>query len=296
MKVLVIGGTGVLGSHLVAELRHRGHNPVPVGREVDLSDGRALRHLLPLDAVLAASPAPAGLVQAAAADAGVPSVDVGLDPLPPRVRTALEGDALPHVVGAGFIPGLSGLGAVALANEHGAERVHVHLTQSTNARVGPAGVRAMLGLLADRPPRTPTRPGLGLHHPEAVPLAGRGLTVTYSTAWDDDRTTRLLETARRLHLIPALTALPDRAVRLLTRHSPDRPERAALRWTAEGGEMSVVATGDYAATAAVAVTAAEQLPTAPGGVHQLWEVLTLDDITRATAHVLSWSAEGRAGM
>lgn len=60
--------------------------------------------------------------------------------------------------------------------------------------------------------------------------------------------------------------------------------------------MSVVATGDYAATAAVAVTAAEQLPTAPGGVHQLWEVLTLDDITRATAHVLSWSAEGRAGM
>src|SRR5699024_962466 len=156
----------------------------------------------------------------ASARAGVPSVDAA-----GRMRDDLLGQAEAmaarhaHVVGAGLFPGLSGLLAHEVAGVAPGRRVTLTLQQSSNARVGAAGVREMLQMGAPGPGiRRGGEVLLRLDHPEAGALAAAGIEARYLTRWDSPGQTRGIGALAALGLLPGVTRLPDRWLRGLARH------------------------------------------------------------------------------
>lgn len=285
MRALVLGGTGALGSRITARFQALGHEPTPVGRTVALTDASDVaRHADGFDVVVNVAPAGTGIVQRGCDDAGVPSVDLNL-----AGRSSYPEDATgaAHIVGGGLNPGFSGLAAHALAKASGDRVVTIVLEQSSNADVGPAGVREMLRWVAGG--RGPRPAGaLPLAHPEASALALSDITAAYATRWDDPARQRLLAGLARLRLLGLVGALPDFVLRRTARHDPALPEVARLVLTApSGARIEAESEGDYAGTAAMAVAFATKVGRLPAGLHLPWDVLELDDVRDDVADVVT---------
>lgn len=297
MRVHVLGGTGALGAAISERLRSAGHVATASGREVDVTDIRAVGRALTggpasgVDAVVCAAPGSVGAVQQACAAASVPSVDVS-----PRYGQALVGaeraaraSGTPHLVATGMFPGLSGVVAAEFARPR--TPLELRLVQSGNARVGAAGVREMLRWVADGAGavRRDGSAWLRLASAEADALAAEGLDVRMLTRWDDRAQSVAIASLRRTGALRPLLGVPDAVLARMARHSPDRPESVEL--SAHDPHRGIVwaarARGDYAATAAVAVAAAARLERLPAGVHRPWQCLDLGDVLTDVADVVT---------
>lgn len=299
MRILILGGTGALGSRVGARLRADGHGVAATGREVDVTDvaaltGHARRH----DLVISLAPVPAGLVQLACARAGVASVDAAgradEDLLEQADAEATSGSTA-HVVGVGLIPGLSGLLAHEVAAAAPRRRLAVVLEQSSNAWVGPAGVREMLRMVERDPGiRRGAEVLLRLDHPEAAALTRAGVDAEYLTRWDSRAQTRATGALAALGLLPAVTRLPDRWLRALASHRPDLGEEATLTVRAAGARLgaSVEVRSDYEATAAVLAAVAAGASGFPPGVLRLWEAVEVSTIAEEISDVVSFRGLG----
>lgn len=292
MRILILGGTGALGSRVGARLRAAGHGVAVTGREVDVTDVAAVTgHARHHDVVISLAPVPAGFVQLACARAGVPSVDAAA-----RVNQDLleQADAeattksTAHVVGVGLIPGLSGLLVHEVAAAVPGRRLAVVLEQSSNAWVGPAGVREMLRMVQPGPGiRRGAEVLLRLDHPEAATLARTGVAAEYFTRWESGGQTRATSALAALGLLPAVTRLPDRWLRGLASHRPDLGEEATLTVRAAGARLGASAEvrSDYEATAAVLAAVAVRAPRLTPGVLRLWEAVELSAIAEEISDV-----------
>ena len=294
VRALILGGTGTLGSLTAARLRDAGHGVAVTGREVDITDHDALTdHARRHDVVVSLAPFPAGRVQLASARAGVPSVDAA-----GRVRDDLLGQAeamaarqgVAHVVGVGLFPGLSGLLAHEVAGVAPGRGLTLTLHQSSNARVGAAGVREMLQTVEPGPGiRRGSEVLLRLDHPEAGALAAAGIEARYLTGWDSTGQTRTTGALAALGLLPGVTRLPDRWLRGLARHRPDAGEEATLTVRAVGARVEAIARvrSDYEATAAVLAAVATRARDFPPGVHRLWEATELAELEAEISDVVA---------
>ena len=247
---------------------------------LDALTDHARRH----DVVLSLAPVPAGFVQLACARAGVPSVDAAGHSRPDLLRQADEiasrrGSG--HVVGVGLVPGLSGLLAQEVAAAAPGQRLAVTLEQSSNAQVGPAGIRDMLAMVERGPGiRRHNEMLLRLDHPEAVALARAGIAAEYLTRWDSPGQTRAIGMLAALGLLPVVTRLPHRWLGRLSRHRRSAGEEAALTVRAARSKAWARARvrSDYQATAAVLAAVAVRAGDLGPGVLRLWEAIELATI------------------
>lgn len=258
--------------------------------QVALSD-HARRH----DVVISLVPQASGQVQLACARTGVPSVDASggtsADLLAHADAVASERGS-GHIVGVGLFPGLSGLMAHEVAAVVPGRRLAVTLVQSSNARVGPAGVREMLGMVEPGPGvRRGADVLLRLEHPEATALAHSGIEAEYFTRWDSRSQTRTIGVLAALGLLPMLTRLPDRWLRRLAPHRPDACEEAVLTVRAAGAEFVARAEvrSDYEATAALLAATAIRAANFTPGVLPLWGAVELSTIAAEISDVVSLS-------
>lgn len=213
IRVLVLGASGTLGSQVGTALETAGfevlrgvRSPLRPGDvPVDIHDRRSLESATAhVDLVVVAVPHTDPLVQQVCAQAAVPCLDVSPHlELRDSARRTLREQGPASIVMCGLYPGLSGiLASHVAAGLDEVEEISVGLLQSTNARVGPAGVRDMLASLA--------RP---------VPESG-GMAPGSSRAWCAAPSTSLPGTthARRKPCTCAPRRMaPDRAVAPLGR-------------------------------------------------------------------------------
>ena len=202
-----------------------------------------------------------------------------------------------HVVGVGLFPGLSGLLTQEVAAAAPGRRIAVALQQSSNARVGPAGMREMLGMVEPGPGiRRGSEVLLRLEHPEAAALRRSGVVAEYVTRWDSGGQTRAVGALAALGLLPILTRLPNRWLGRFARHRPGIGEEATLTVRAPGSgvEARATARSDYEATAAVLAAVAGRAGALAPGVHRLWETTEPTRIVEEIGDVVTLSARGLA--
>ncbi|ROR72041.1 hypothetical protein [Bogoriella caseilytica] len=315
-RVLVIGASGTLGSQIGTALEEAGcevlrgvRSPLRPGDiPVDINDRRSLQGAAAhVDLVVVAVPHIDPLVQQVCAQAAVPCLDVSPHlELRDSARRALREQGPPSIVMCGLYPGLSGiLASHVAAGLDEVEEISVGLLQSTNAHVGPAGVRDMLASLA-RP--VPKSGGMapGFRRRRRMQFGGREATVrlvrydesqllrerfstseiNYFTAWDSQSFTAAIAALQRVGL---LSRLVRSTVDLTPRHNPRAPQTVHLRAEAHGSRqgrraaraLEVEAESDYGATALMVVAVARRLlarSTNVRGVVSPMDVLALSDL------------------
>ncbi|MGW5753734.1 SDR family oxidoreductase [Nocardia rhamnosiphila] len=297
MKILVLGGYGAVGGHLVAELRRRGDSVLAAGRDparadvvVDLADPALIQYsaaLAGVDTVVNASGAEDPELAARASAAGCAFVDV--------TATAGYIDELrqsapagPIVVDVGLAPGLTDLLAVGVHTESPGP-VDLAVILGAGERHGAAATEWSYQLL-------------GKHFDD-----GSGRIRNYSRPAEfllpgQDRPRRLYRldfsdqhTLRRALGVPVRTyfGLDSRvattALAVLTWlpgashaprvHLPGSEEWIVLARGADGVTRWARGSNQSRATASVAAVATARAARLAPGVHALHEVLTLAELS-----------------
>lgn len=259
------------------------------------------------DLVVLAAPSITPAVQLACATRGTPCLDVSpRSDLRLGTYPELANAESPLLTMCGFFPGLSGI----LAREVSAgldevSDIRVGLLQSTNAAVGPSGVKDMLRALT-RPVPTTEGTARGFTERRRMRFDDRDVTVRrmdyderalvatcipaarveYYTAWSNRFFTGAVA---GLNAVGLLQALVDSRFAITPRHRPARPETVHLTVEAEGTSQGraamrrfrVSADSDYGATAEVVAATAVEILREPGrftGVQVPMEVFRLDDL------------------
>ncbi|MEU1956236.1 NAD-dependent epimerase/dehydratase family protein [Nocardia rhamnosiphila] len=297
MKILVLGGYGAVGSHLVALLRRRGDSVLAAGRDpvradvvVDLADPALTQYsaaLAGVDIVVNASGAEDSELAARAGAAGCAFVDVTatagyIDELR---RSASAG---PVVVDVGLAPGLTDLLAVAVHAESPGP-IDLAVVLGAGERHGAAATEWSYRLLGrhfddgGERIRNYSRPAKFL-------LPGQGKPrLLYRLDFSDQHTLRRefgvpvrtyfgLDSRFATTALAVLTWLPGSAHAPRV-HLPGSEEWIVLARGADGITRWAQGSNQSRATAAVAAVATARAPRLSPGVHALHEVLTLTELS-----------------
>lgn len=315
-KILVIGSSGALGQQIctalltqreVTLIRGVRSRDEPGSRRVDVCEETSIRaSAAEVDLVVVAVPQDQPRVQRVCAALGIACIDVSHEgALLRATQRELGGSTVPLVMMCGIYPGLSGILAADLVSTfEEVSQIHVGLLQSTNALVGPLGVRDMLGKIAQPvPTRNGLAPGFGLRRrmsfgerPVPVRLMRcderevllqrlRAGEVRYYTGWSDLRFTSMIAGLRRSGLLRLITRS---GVRITPRHDPSVPETIWLTVEASGRRggkpvtrsAGIQAFSDYGSTALIVAAVAKKLLSAPGpqGVLVPLDFFTAEDL------------------
>lgn len=297
MRVLVLGGYGAVGGHLVTELRRRGDAVVVAGRDparsdtvIDLQDPRlsAYRAALPrTDVTVNASGAENPRLAALAGDHGSAFIEISAtsEYLDDLARTNVGS---PVVVEVGLAPGLTNLLAAAVhrtspgpidlavflgaGEHHGAAAVEwSYRLLGKHFRDGDGYIRNYTQpetflLPGHRRPRRLYRLDFADQH-----TLQRDFDVAVRTFFGLD--SRLAATA-----LAALTWLPGASKAPRGLHFPGTDRWIVLARGHDGTTRWARGTNQSRATAIVAAAAATHAPHLPHGSHSLHRVLTLADL------------------
>jgi hypothetical protein len=300
MNVLVLGGYGATGAHIVALLRARGHSAIAAGRNsaradlvINLADtdyGPLLEALADVDVVINAAGTEDPAMIASVTAHGVAFVDItatsgyvaALDQLNP---------AAPVLVDVGLAPGLTNL-LTAAVHQQAPGPIDIAVLVRAAEQHGAAGVDWIYRLLGQRF-RDPATGGWVRNYTQPVhfDLPGHGRRRLYRADFSDQHTlTRDLRTPVRTYLgLDSRAATTTLALMTFLPGAAHAPRNLHFR----GGEHWIVlarasdgttrwATGHLQshATATIAVAAAHIAAEdgIPAGVYHLHDVMTLADL------------------
>lgn len=303
MNVLVLGGYGAVGRHVVAELREAGDTAYAAGRDaaradrvVDLRQGDLTPALDGIDVVVNAAGAEQARLVTQVTDAGAAFVDMTASTGYVAAVEALS-PAAPVLLSVGLAPGLTTLlAAAAYAEAPGP--VDIALVLGAGEKHGPAATAWSYDLLGRRfadthggPPVRNYTQGSRFTLP-----GGLGRRRLYRADFSDQHTlTRDLGAPVRTYFgmdsraataaLAVLTRVPggSRAPRGLHLPGSDRWV-AYARALNGGGDRAYWAEGrsQSLATAVVTVLAARKAVGLDAGVHHLTEVMSLDEFAAAS--------------
>jgi saccharopine dehydrogenase-like NADP-dependent oxidoreductase len=299
MRVLVLGGYGAVGRHLVSMLRHDGHTAVAAGRDtgradavMDLDDPEldAYRATLPrVDVVVNASGAenPRLAALAGASDCAFIDISATAGYLDQLRQLPSRG---PIIVDVGLAPGLTNLLAIAVHSQARTPGpIDLAVLLGAGERHGAAATDWSYRLLGahfhddDRRIRNYTRP-------EAFTLPGhRGPRRLVRLDFSDQHTLRRelnvpvrtffgLDSRLATAALAALTWLPGASKAPRGLHLPGTDRWIVLARGHDGTARWAQGRSQSRATAAVAAEATARALSAPHGVHPVHHILTLDDL------------------
>ncbi|MEU8137128.1 NAD-dependent epimerase/dehydratase family protein [Streptodolium elevatio] len=296
MKVLVLGGYGAVGRHVVAALREAGDTAYTAGRDTDRADRVVdLRHgdlppaaLDGIDVVVNAAGVELPGLVAQATDAGAAFVDMTASTGYVYAVEAMS-PAAPVVLSVGLAPGLTTLlAAAAYADSPGP--VDIALVLGAGEKHGPAATAWSYDLLGRRFPDTGGGPPVRNYtrgRPFALP--GLGRRRLYRADFSDQHTlTRDLGAPVRTYFgmdsraataaLALLTRVPggSRAPRGL--HLPGSDRWLAYARTATGRACWAQGRSQSRATAVVTVRAARRAVGLDAGVHHVTGILSLAEL------------------
>lgn len=300
MRVLVLGGYGAVGGHLVAELRHRGDTVVTAGRDparadtvIDLRDPTLSQYRAALsgtNVVVNAAGAEDTRLAALAGEHGCAFIDVSATAGYLRELAGSNAPA-PVLVDVGLAPGLTNLLAAAV-HENAPGPIDLAVFLGAGEHHGAAATEWSYRLL-----------GTHFHddghrvrnytQPELFRLPGyRKPRRLYRLDFSDQHTLRRdfnvavrtffgLDSHLATTALAALTWLPGASKAPRGLHLPGTDRWIVLARGHDGTTRWARGTSQSRATAIIAATAVEHAPHSPTGVHPLHHVLTLADLPTA---------------
>ncbi|WP_436771555.1 hypothetical protein [Yinghuangia sp. YIM S09857] len=295
MKVLVLGGYGAVGRHVVAVLRDAGdtaytagRNPARADRVVDLRQGGlAPAALKGIDVVVNAAGVERPHLVTQATDAGAAFVDMTASTAYVHAVEAMS-PAGPVLLSVGLAPGLTTLLATA-AYADAPGPVDIALVLGAGEKHGPAATAWTYDLIGRHFPDTEGGPPLRNYtRGRAFELPGLGKRRLYRTDFSDQHTlTRDLGAPVRTYFgldsraataaLALLTRVPggSRAPRGL--HVPGSDRWVAYARSASGRAHWAEGRSQSLATALVTVAAVRRTVSLGAGVHHLTKVLALEE-------------------
>lgn len=295
MKVLVLGGYGAVGRHVVAALREGGDTAYTAGRDparadrvVDLRRGDLTRALGGIDVVVNAAGAEQPRLVAQATDVGAAFVDMTATTGYVHAVEAMS-PAAPVLLSVGLAPGLTTLlAAAAYADSPGP--VDIALVLGAGEKHGPAATAWSYGLIGRRFPDTGGGPPVRNYtRGRTFALPGLGRRRLYRTDFSDQHTlTRELGAPVRTYFgvdsraataaLALLTRVPggSRAPRGL--HLPGSDRWVAYARSAAGRAYWAEGRSQSRATAVVTVSAARRAAGLDAGVHHVTGILSLAEV------------------
>lgn len=315
MNVLVLGGYGAVGRHVVAALREAGDTAYAAGRDttradrvVDLRRGDLTPALDGIDVVVNAAGAEQARLVAQATDAGAAFVDMTASTGYVEEVEALSPSA-PVLLSVGLAPGLTTLlAAAAYADAPGP--VDIALVLGAGEKHGPAATAWSYDLLGRRFADTHGGPLVRNYtHGREFTLPGLGRRRLYRADFSDQHTlTRELGAPVRTYFgmdsrvataaLTILTRVPggSRAPRGL--HLPGSDRWVAYARSLNGGRAHwAEGRSQSLATAVVTVLATRKAVGLEAGVHHLTDVMSLDEFVAASGGVSGGQSisEGKEG-
>lgn len=297
MNIIVLGGYGAVGAHVVAHLRARGEHVRAAGRDAHRADlvldardpARLNAALTGVDVVVnAAGIEDPSLVEQTTRH-GAAFVDITATT---SYMTALErlDPASPVLLSVGLAPGLTNLLAAAVHHDAPGQPIDIALLLGAGERHGKASTIWAYQLLGHhlREPAT-GRPIRNYSEPQRFDLPGYGRRRLYRADYSDQHvlnrdlnvpvrtyfglTSRLATTT-----LAALTWIPAAAKATPRLHLPGDQRWLALARSADGHTRGLGGRIQAQATAAITVIAAHTVTQLPPGIHHLHQVLDLTDL------------------
>ncbi|MEV0432566.1 hypothetical protein [Nocardia sp. NPDC050413] len=297
MRLLVLGGYGAVGGHLVTELRRRGHVVVVAGHDparsdtvIDLRDRclSAYRAALPgIDVTVNASGAENPRLAALAGDHGSAFIEISAttEYLHDLARANAQS---PVVVEVGLAPGLTNLLAAAV-HRTSPGPIDLAVFLGAGERHGAAAVEWSYRLLGkhfregDGYIRNYTQPETFLlpGHQRPRRLYRLDFADQHTLQRDFDVSVRTffgLDSRLATTALAALTWLPGASKAPRGLHLPGTDRWIVLARGQDGTMRWARGTNQSRATAIIAATAATHAPHLAHGIHSLHRVLTLADL------------------